>query len=413
MNREKLGVAGARWPWFLPDGRHFLAAAAVFPGSDHVRILAGTLDSQDITTILEADSNAVYAGGSLLYLRESTLMAQPFDPKSLVTTGPAVIVAENVRIRPSGALGLFSVSENGVMAYATGESVFKLAWFDRGGKRLATVGSPGAFTSIAISPDGNRAVVDLSEHNHREIWIYDLLRGLRTRFASDSSGPIWSPDGATILFNSAQNGKNGLYRKASDGTGAEELIYAGDLNKTPESWSPDGKFVLYDFIAPKTGYDIWVLPMTPERPGAARIAHAWLQTEFSERMAQFSPDGRWVAYGSNESGRLEVYVAPFSGSGGKRQVSTESGFTARWRRDGKEILYLGPDQKLRAVDVNAKGATVETGQPHALFGPIPFSPGFLYDVSADGQRILLAAPPDQDAAQGITVVQNWMAALKK
>jgi Tol biopolymer transport system component/predicted Ser/Thr protein kinase len=415
MIPAKPGGTGVRWPWFLPDGRHFLVAAPVSAGSNHVRILGGALDSQDVKTILEADSNAVYASGSLLYVRESTLMSQPFDPKSLVTTGPAIPVAENVRTRGGNALGLFSVSENGMMAYSSGESPLRLNWFDSSGKRLSTVGDPGSFTTIGLSPDGNRALVALSEHNQDEIWIYDLLRGLRTRFASDSRSPIWSPDGNTILFSSTRNGKSGLYRRASDGTGAEELLYADDpnLNKFPETWSPDGKFVLYEFNDPKTRNDIWVLPTTREHPGAAPIAHPWLKTAFRERQSQFSPDGRWVVYESDESGRFEVYVASFSGSGGKRQVSTEGGYAPRWRRDGKEILYVGPDRKLDAVEVNAKGATVETGPPHALPIPIRDGPGILYDVSADGQRILVGAPPEPEAAPGITVVQNWMAVIKK
>jgi len=317
---------------------------------------------------------------------------------------------ENILTWSTTAFGLFSASENGVMAYSTGESTLQLTWFDRSGKKLSTVGDPGSFSTMNLSPDRNRAVVGFRE---RRIWIYDLLRGLSAPFASDSESPIWSGDGKTILFGSTRNDKIGLYRRASDGTGAEELVYEDALSKFPRSWSPDGRFVLYETVAPKTGFDIWVLPMTPDHVGAALVPHPWLQTDFTEDRPQFSPDGRWVIYDSSESGRYEVYLAPFSGSGSNRQVSTEGGSHPRWRPDGKEIFYVGPDQKFHAVEVNGKGATVETGQPYALFGPVPAGTEFLYDVSADGQRILMAAPPEQEARKGITVVQNWIAGLKK
>jgi Tol biopolymer transport system component len=287
---------------------------------------------------------------------------------------------------------------------------------DRSGKRLSTAGDPGNLGWMELSPDQKSAAVQVTERNNTDIWIYDLARGLRTRFSFDPAAEreaVWSPDGRIVLFNSDRKGRFDLYRKASDGTGAEELLYSDGLDKYPNSWSPDGKFLLYSAIDPKTGYGIWVLPL-----GAGAKPYPWLQTRFFERNAQFSPDGRWVAYHSNESGRDEIYVIPFrpgeGAPGGKRQVSTAGGTLPRWRRDGKELFYIGLDQKLMAAEVGAKGGTFENGPVSALFGPLISGRGFLYDVAADGQRFLAVVPPEQGTnAEPLTVVQNWTAGLKK
>jgi Tol biopolymer transport system component len=403
---------GHRWPWFLPDGRHFLFAAVRTQNTDHATIHAGSLDSPERKVLLEADSSAVYAGGYLLFLRESTLMAQPFDPGRLTTTGDAVPIAENI-VR-------FSVSESGVLGYATrGRNDQNLAWFDRSGRRLSTVADPGTLGRIHSSPDGKKAAVSINSGNNQDIWIYDLLRGLRTRFTFDAaveSEAVWSPDGRTIAFSSNRKGHEDLYRKASDGTGVEELLFADDLDKRPKSWSPDGKFLLYSAVSPKTQDDIWILPLTPERAGAPLKPYPFLQTAFWETREQFSPDGRWVVYQSNESGRNEIYVALFPSAGGKRQVSTGGGITPRWRRDGKEIIYISPDRKLVAVEVSMKGATLEFGEARLLFGPleaVQIVLGFFYDVSADGQRFLLVVPSEGDTSGALTLVLNWTAGLRK
>ena len=406
-----------RFPWFLPDGRHFVFSAGS-SGSDHMAIRIGSLDSLESKVLLEADSNAIYAQGYLLFLRETTLMAQPFDAKRLTLTGEAAPVAEQVPRWTTTEYGLFSASETGLLAYQAGAEFdnLRLTWMDRSGKRLSTAGDPGNLGWMELSPDQKSAAVQVTERNNTDIWIYDLARGLRTRFSFDPAAEreaVWSPDGRIVLFNSDRKGRFDLYRKASDGTGAEELLYSDGLDKYPNSWSPDGKFLLYSAIDPKTGYGIWVLPL-----GAGAKPYPWLQTRFFERNAQFSPDGRWVAYHSNESGRDEIYVIPFrpggGAPGGKRQVSTAGGTLPRWRRDGKELFYIGLDQKLMAAEVGAKGGTFENGPVSALFGPLISGRGFLYDVAADGQRFLAVVPPEQGTnAEPLTVVQNWTAGLKK
>jgi serine/threonine-protein kinase len=255
--------------------------------------------------------------------------------------------------------------------------------------------------------------------------VYDVARGLPTRFTFDAAAddyPVWSSDGRSIVFRSNRKGRFDLYRKAVDSVGAEELLYADDLDKTPTDWSADGKLLLYYGIGPnsKTGLDLWALPLTPERPGAALKPFLVLQTAFAEVDARFSPDGRWIVYVSNESQRFEVYVTPFppppSGPGGKRQISTAGslGFVAvpvRWRQDGKEIFYVSPDRQLMAAEVALKGTTLEVGAVRPLFELVDGVPDF--DVSADGQRFLLSSAPQQQLAEPITLIQNWAAALTK
>ncbi len=331
----------------------------------------------------------------------------------MTTTGDAVPIAENIR--------RFSVSANGVLAYTVGGGNDRnLAWFDRSGKRLSTVGEPRALWRIHLSPDRKKAAVAITSGGNQDIWLYDVLSGLRTRFTFDAAieqEAVWSPDGRTIVFSSNRKGHEDLYRKASDGTGVEELLYADDhLDKRPKSWSPDGRFLLYSAVGPKTQDDIWILPLTPERAGAPLKPYPFLQTPFHETREQFSPDGRWVAYQSNESGRDEIYVALFPSAGGKRQVSSSGGALPRWRQDGKEIFYINAERKLVAVEVSAKGATLEFGEAHSLFGPLKglqSVQGFLYDVSSDGQRFLVVEPSEQDTSDALTLVLNWTAGLEK
>jgi Tol biopolymer transport system component len=354
----------------------------------------------------------------MLYLRESNLMAQPFDPKRLATTGDAVPIAEKVsRIYSlAGAFGIFSTSANGVLAYVGGESgALGLTWLDRTGKHLGNVGDPGLLGGVRVSPDGKSAALWAETGGNRDIWIYDLERRLPRRFTFDPSpevNAIWSPDGRTVVFNSARKGRFDLYRKNADGNGAEELLYADDMQKTPSSWSPDGRLLLYTAGSPLP--HIWVLPMS-QQSGAPAKPYSWLQTQSAELEAVFSPDGKWVAYQSTESGKMEIYVAPFPGPGGKRQVSTAGGALPRWPPEGKEIFYVGGDNTLMAVPVAARGATMDIGEPHRLFRFPPTGVGVIYDVSAKG-RILAALPPEESGKtpnEALKFVQNWTAELKK
>lgn len=405
-----------RWPWFLPDGRHFLYASVV-NGVNHgdATIYVGSLDSRQSRIVSQANSNAIYASGYLLFLRDNTLMAQPFDPKRLVTTGDPVPVAEQIAADPTRARGFFTASDNGTLVFQSGGlGVQTLAWLNRAGQRLETVGEAGRPFRVFLAPGAKRAVVSVFDRaaGNYDLWIYDLARDRRSRFTFDPANEnegIWSPDGSWIVFSSDRRGHFDLYRKLSSGAGAEDLLYADGLDKRPVSWSPDGKFVMYDALGdPNTKFDLWVLPLEGERK-----PFPFLHGRFNELQGQFSPDGRWVAYQSDESGRSEIYIAPFQGTGGKRQVSVAGGILARWRADGKELFYIGANSRLMAVEVDLKGAEVEIGAVRPLFGPLLTGHGYQYDVSPDGQRFLAIVYDEQSAPEPLTLVQNWTAGLRK
>ncbi len=410
---------GQRFPWFLPDGRHFLFSSMI-AGSDHVDIRIGSLDSLDSKVLLEANSNAVYAAGRLLYIQAPNLMSQPFDPKGLATTGDAVPIAGKVGRIYSGAgsVGIFSVSDSGLLAYVTGDvGALGLTWFDRSGKRLSAVGEAGLLSGVNLSPDGKKATTAI--RTPPDIWIYDLSGRLPTRFTLDPAQEreaVWSPDGRTIVFDSNRNGHFDLYRKNADSTGSEESIYSDNLTKTPTSWSRIGNILLYNANNLKTGTEIWALPMALENPGRPPKPYPWLQTQYSVQNGQFSPDGKWVAYQSIESGRSEIYVAPFPGPGEKLPVSRAGGVRPRWGKNGKEIFYLSLDDMLIAASVNSNGSTMEIGETRSLFGFPSTGVGVSYDVSDDGKRFLAVVLPEDtgnNANEAINVVQNWTLGLKK
>lgn len=411
------GENAHRWPWFLPDGKHFLFAAGIV-GINRMSIRVGSLDALESTKLLDADSGAIFSSGYLLYLRGNTLMARPFDARRLALSGEALPVVEHVQSAGIFFLGAFSASATGLLAYAgSGAADFDLAWFDRKGTRLAALGEAAQFFRLNFSPDRRSLAVSITDQtsSNMDIWTYDVARASRTRFTFDPAVEliaVWSPDGRTLVFGSSRKGHSDLYRKSANSAGAEELLYADNLEKYPMSISPDGRFLLYQALGdPKTGYDLWILPDPLNAPGAAR-PYPFLRTPFNEQNVQFSPDGHWIAYQSDESGRFEIYAAPFPGPGGKRQISTSGGTLPRWRADGKELFYMTPDQRLMAAEVMIKGGEFETGGVHPLFGPLPTSNGFQYDVSADGQRIL-AITPSKTASAPLTIVQNWPAGLKK
>jgi len=308
------------YPRFLPVGRHFLFIA--FSGTRST-IRVGSLDSPEIRTLAEADSSPVYAQGHLLFRRGGTLMAQGFDAKRLALTGDAAPVAEQVGGTPVG-LGYFSASANGMLVYLQGVAVSQsqLTWFDRAGKSIGALGEPVVPTTrMELSPDRKKLAINLQDPASRntDVWIFDVARGLRTRFTFDpaiDSDAVWSPDGNTIVFSSNRNATWGIYRKRADGAGAEELLYADARPKYPMSWSPDGKFLLYLTTSdPNTRSDLWILPDPFGPPGASK-SYPWLQTPFLESEGQFSPDGKWIAV----SDHLKTYF-----SGPARRIVRQSG----------------------------------------------------------------------------------------
>ena len=302
----------------------------------------------------------------------------------------------------------------------------QLVWFDRSGKQTGVLGDRARFADLSLAPDGRRVAVSIFDlaRRARDIWLFDIARGFGTRFTfdpSDELASVWSPDGSRVVFNARRKGHLDLYQKASNGAGIDEELLADGLDKHPHDWSPDGRFILFVVSAPKTGFDLWVLPLFGDRK-----PFPFTQTRFNEGLGQFSPDGRWIAYASNESGRDEVYVAPFQGrapdaaaargaSDGKWQVSTAGGSAPRWRGDGKEIFYLGGSalNKLMAAAVNGQGSAFEVGAVRPLFDTRPRWPRWVYVVSPDGQRFLVNTLVEEAAAAPITLVVNWPALLKK
>jgi Tol biopolymer transport system component len=409
--------ANHRWPVFLPDGQHFLFNVRATDRSlaQGEELYVGSLDGKVKKKLLPVSFNAQYASGHILFVRESTLMAQPFDTKRLELAGDAFPIAEQTLTNAGSGYAAISTSENGVLAYRTGAGQVgsKLLWFDRQGKELGTLGDQAIYFDAKISSNGQKVAVDISDPKigPPDVWVYDVARGLRTRLTFDPQAdmwPAWSPDGTRVVFRSSRKGPDDLYMKDASGAGNDELLFESAENKVATSWSADGKFLLFDSNNAKTRRDIWVLPMTGDRK-----PYIFLQTDYQENEAMFSPDGHWVAYRSNESGRDEIYVKPFPGPAGRWQVSTGGGTRPKWRRDGKEILYLADDDKIMAAEIRVKGMAIEVGAVKPLFQLRPQRPGSIFDATSDGQRFLVNTAVVEQSSSPVTLVVNWPAGIKK
>jgi serine/threonine protein kinase/dipeptidyl aminopeptidase/acylaminoacyl peptidase len=420
------GESTHRWPYFLPDGRHFLYLAGnpfTAAGNPTNSIMLGSLDSKETKLLFHSHSNAIFASGHILFLRLNTLMAQPFDAKRLEFTGDAFPVAEPVEDVIPRVQGVFSSSENGVLVYSQGgvAGSRQLIWFDRTGKQIGAVPGADSYSDPHISPDGKELAFSL-ESPGTDIWLYDIARGVKTRFtfgSSSSTGnlsPVWSRDGRRIVYTSIREGGFGIYQKAADGSGGEELLVQPSLEqKYPMDCSPDGKSILFVKWETNRGPAIWVLPLQGERKPYLFNQAQQSQALSIQTTAHFSPDGKWLAYSSSESGRFEVYATPFPGPGGKWEVSTEGGWFPQWRRDGREIFYVSPDGKIMAAEVKASGSSFEVGAVHPLFETKPYFGLYtanLFDVTPDGQRLVVAYEAQQSTS-AVALVANWPALLKK
>jgi Tol biopolymer transport system component len=405
-----------RWPQFLPDGRRFLFFSAL--ASPEIQgMYLGSLDDAASRRVLATDASAVFvAPDRLVFVRDDVLMAVRFDRAQGTVVGQPVPIAQPIGRDEGTFSDAFSVSPD-VLAYRTtgGGQRRQLVWVDRGGKVLQPVGSPDETNvgSPELDPTGERVAVSRSVLRNFDAWVMDTARGVQTRFTFDARAEglaVWSPDGRRLVFVSYN--EQDLYEKSASGAGNEQLL-AEDAG-IPLSWSRDGRFLLYARADAKTGTDLWVLPMTGE-PKPFTVVQAALD----QRGGEFSPDGRWLAYESNESGRFEVYVQPWPEPGGKWQVSSAGGTQVRWRRDGRELYYVAPDARLTAVSVTASpdGKTLDLDAPVPLFetrlatGPTAVPGRSQYAVAPDG-RFLLNTIVDNTAPSPITVVLNWAQMLE-
>jgi eukaryotic-like serine/threonine-protein kinase len=402
-----------RWPRFLPDGQHFLyVASPTGAENSRTRIAAGNVSGTIQRTIAPGTSQPLYYDGVLLTVRQGALIAQRFDADALEVRGDPIVLTER-GISMSSLLmrSHFTVSASGTLLYQTGElqEETQMVWYDRSGKELGAVGPLQAYSSLSLSPDGNRIAASTGMALS-SVWIHDAARGVRTRLTVGEydSGPVWSRDGKSVAFSSRRRDYPDIYIR-DVATGAERPAVISEMDKTATSWSPDGTILFYHAFGLSTGTDIRYVTLANGK------SHPYAATQYLESSAAMSPDGKWIAFQSDESGQTEVYVAPFPPTGAKWTISQNGGSTPRWRGDGQELFFIQSwDQKVMAVRIDLGAATPEIGKPVPLF-PLRLSSGLApWDVSANGQRIIAAVRRGPEPMrEPMTLVQNFDVALRR
>ncbi len=408
---KSLNEDSNRWPVFLPDGIHYLYSAIHLSGrKDLSSIFLGSLSSSEKRLVTKASANVAYATPYLLFYRDQTLFAQHFDAGNFELTGEPVAIFTNVQFSPRISDAVYSASSPGLLvAQKAGDSgASELMWLNRKGEEIGIARNPGIYGNITLAPNGKTVASDTTdpESQNTDIWTYDLQTQSAKRLTFDpaiDSLPIWSPDGSRMIFASNRGVTFNLYLKDTNGAQEEKLIPQDGPDRFPTDWSPDGKSVLYE-----RGADLWFVAIPEFR------ATQFLKASSTLKNARFSPDGKWVAYSSNESGRWEIYVTSFPEAQGKWQVSNAGGDQPKWRSDGKELFYLSNDGKIMAVPVKT-GANFDAGTPMALFQAnskemISTSEQFSYDVSKDGQKFLINTQL-KTAVAPMSVVLNWSTKL--
>jgi Tol biopolymer transport system component/predicted Ser/Thr protein kinase len=422
LTRFEKGENTHRWPEFLPGGKAVLFAAGT--GFTN-QVVVQSIGRGERWNLVQGGMNPHYErSGHLVYAQGGNLMAVPFDPQRLAATGAAVPVVEGVLQSPTTGAAQYSVSATGSLVYVPGDlqsaAQSKLVWVSRNGAEQPLAAPVHAYWGLRLSPDGRRVVATIQEPE-AQIWLYDLSRETLTRLTFEGSvneNPAWTPDGKRIAFTSNKEGPLSIFWQLADGSGGLERLNNSEYIQVPSSWSRDGQLLAFFEVDPTTQRDIWVLRMGDPSPGSGQVrkAQPFLRTPFSETSPRFSPDGRWLAYMSDESGRYEIYVQPYPGPGGKWQISTEGGTEPVWNPNGRELFYRSGD-KMMAVDI-ATQPGFAAGKPRMLFegryevAPFPVDN---YDISPDGQRFLMLKPIEQAQAAPtqINVVLNWFEELKR
>jgi serine/threonine protein kinase/Tol biopolymer transport system component len=405
------------WPQFLPDGRRVLYVAVKTTAGRETdkpsEIRVAALDGSENQTLVQAESSATFAAGHLIYSRDGSLVAQPLDPVALRVSGDAHPIAEDVANEGSRYTA-FSVSSSGMLVFAPGSARAKhqFVWLDRAGRTVSTVGDVNTAATFSLAPDGRRVAETIIGAGNTDVWVLDLARAITMRLTFDplfDGYPIWSPDSSRVAFTTGAAG-GAIATKLAGGGGAPEMLLTAPVGTAwPSDWSADGRFIAYTVNGPKATFDIWILPLDGDHK-----PYPFVETPFVEDCASFSPDGRWLAYQSDESGVVQVYVQPFPSTGVKYQVSRDGGKQPKWRRDGRELFFLSIDNALLAADI-AASREFEAGTPHMLFetgtAEMPIRQG--YAVSTDGQRFLFNLPQQRSAQATLTMVLNWPATIQK
>jgi Tol biopolymer transport system component/tRNA A-37 threonylcarbamoyl transferase component Bud32 len=433
LTRLEKNDVSQRWPEFLPGGKALLfAASPAIANWVNAQVAVQSVGTGERRNLIQGGTYPHYApSGHLVYVQGGSLMAVPFDAQRLAVTGTPVPVVEGVLESPSTGAAQYSISSTGTLVYIPGtvqSNQSELVWVSRSGAEQPLAARARAYRGPRLSPDGRRVAVTIQEQES-QVWLYDISLQTLTRLTfggNTNNNPSWTPDGKRIAFESNKEGPLNVFWQLADGSGGLERLTTSEYVPVPHSWSPDGQLMAFVEVNPSTGYDIWILRMGDPSPGSGQVplagsgqvrkAQPFLRTRFDEAVPRFSPDGRWLAYVSNESGRSEIYVQPYPGPGGKWQISTDGGTEPVWNPSGRELFYRTGD-KMIAVEITTQ-PSFSVGKPRMLFeGRYRLtrvtSPN--YDVSRDGQRFLMLKPVEQAQAAStqINVVLNWFEELKR
>ncbi len=412
-----------RWPQVLPGGQAVLFTVGdrdMFSGFDEAKIFVQSLVTDERRLLIEGGSFARYVQSHIVYVRNGVLMAAPFDAERLEIVGRPRPVLEWVKWFPINGTAQFALSHDGSLVYVPGgpewEEPRRLVWVNRQGEPKPVTGDARIFYDPGLSPDGRKIAVAIAREGNTDLWLYDVKRDTLSRLTvsgGEDLGPLWTPDGRRIAYYYSMTGPFQMFSLAADGSGEPQKILDGENSQRPESWSPDGKVLVFSENDPETGFDIWSLQIDDIEGGKPESI---IKTTFDELHGKLSPDGRWLAYVSNESGHYEVYVTPFPGPGGKWQISTDGGDDPSWTRGGRELVYIDGDEMM-TVSVTGEPEFAAT-KPRLLFEwrrpPRLFEGVYrrYYDVSEDGETFLMVRGGERERSQQLHVVLHWSQELQ-